>query len=153
MDVGAPSNSSELWMPTTHMALVIQFIVGELELVKADHLSHPSLSRGRRVWMNVHPGWHRGVSVSSHHPLRAVVNIPERQWQGSVCGLLLSWNFQLSRIRQSFKSKILWCALYIQCIYNKILTTFQKLSEAAVGLLTAKWHVEGLVKTYIPSPP
>lgn len=96
-----PSNGGKLGRPCTYMALVIQFVVGELQLVETDHLSHPSLPWGRRVWMNVHPGWHRGISVARHHPFRAVVNIPRRQGQGSVCELLLSWNFQLSRLRQN----------------------------------------------------
>lgn len=112
------TNGGTLGKPSTHMALVIQFIVGELQLVKADHLSHPSFPGGRRVRMNVHPRWHRGVSITRHHPFRAVVNIPRRQWQGSVYRILLSWNFQVSRIRQTeylifFKSKKQF-VLYIQ---------------------------------------
>ena len=33
------------WGPLTHMSLIIQFIVGQLEFVKTDHLSHPGVSR------------------------------------------------------------------------------------------------------------
>lgn len=64
---------------STYMALIIQFVVGKLQLVEADHLPHPSLPRGRRVGMNIHPWWHRRVSITCHHPFRAVINIPTRQ--------------------------------------------------------------------------
>lgn len=33
------------WDYLTHMSLIIQFIVGQLEFVETDHLSHPSISR------------------------------------------------------------------------------------------------------------
>lgn len=33
------------WDSLTHMSLIIQFIVGQLEFVETDHLSHPSVSR------------------------------------------------------------------------------------------------------------
>lgn len=72
---------------STYMALIIQFVVGKLQLVEADHLPHPSLPRGRRVGMNVHPGWHRGVSIACHHPFRAVVNVPTGQRPTVKCGL------------------------------------------------------------------
>ena len=81
--MAVPSNGGKSGRPATHVALIIQFVVGELQLVKTDHLSHPSLPRGRRVRMNVHAGWHRGVSIARHHPFRAVINIPGRQGQGS----------------------------------------------------------------------
>lgn len=68
---------------STHMALIVQLVVSKFQLVEADHLSHPSLPRGRRVWMNIYPGWHRGISIACHHPFRTVVNIPTRQKQNS----------------------------------------------------------------------
>lgn len=60
------------------MAFVIQIIVGEFYTIEANHLSHPVLSRTRRVRVDIQM---RGdtwmICVSSHHPLRAVVYIPE----------------------------------------------------------------------------
>lgn len=53
----------------THVALVVQLVVGQLELVEADHLAHPRLPRGRRVRVDVDSGRHRGVGVARHHPL------------------------------------------------------------------------------------
>lgn len=116
IDMAIPSNGGELGRPSTHMALVVQFIVGELQLVKTDYLSHPSLPRSRWVRMNINPGWHRGVSITGYHPFRAVVNIPRRQWQGSECGLLLSWSFQPNRLRQDVH-------LFLSLKYNNLLFT------------------------------
>lgn len=62
----------------THMALVVQLIVGEFEFVEADHLPHPGVSRGQGVWVDVDPRGHGGVRVPRHHPLGAVVHIPGR---------------------------------------------------------------------------
>lgn len=58
------------------MPLVVQFVVGQFQLVKADHLTHPRLSRSRGVRVDVDPGRHRRVRVPRHHPLRAVVHVP-----------------------------------------------------------------------------
>lgn len=79
---------------STYMALIIQFVVGQLQLVEADHLPHPSLPRGRRVRMNIHPGRHRGISIPCHHPLRAVVNIPARQRPNCQVWTNHTWNYQ-----------------------------------------------------------
>lgn len=62
----------------TYMSLVIQLIVCQFKFVKADHLTHPRLSWGRGVWVDVHSGRHRGVCVPRYHPLGAVVHIPEQ---------------------------------------------------------------------------
>lgn len=60
------------------MALIIKLVVGQLELVKTDHLPHPGVSRSQRVRMDVNPWGHWGVCIASHHPLGAVIHIPER---------------------------------------------------------------------------
>lgn len=63
----------------TYMALVVQLIVGELELVEADHLSHPGVPRGERVWVDVDPRRNGRVGVPRHHPLGAVVHVPAQR--------------------------------------------------------------------------
>lgn len=65
-----------------YMSLVVQFIVGELELVEADHLPHPGVPWGQRVRVDVGPRRHRGVCVPCHHPFGAVVHVPGRQETG-----------------------------------------------------------------------
>lgn len=60
------------------MPLVIQLVVGEFELVKADHLPHPRVPWGQRIWVDVDPRRNRRVCVSRHHPLGAVVHIPRK---------------------------------------------------------------------------
>jgi len=60
------------------MALIIKLVVGQLELVKTDNLPHPGVSRSQRVGVDVNPWGHWGVSIASHHPLGAVIHIPER---------------------------------------------------------------------------
>jgi len=62
-----------------YVSLVVQLIVGEFEFVEADHLPHPGVSRGQRVWVDVDPWRHGGVCISCHHPLGAVVHIPARK--------------------------------------------------------------------------
>lgn len=66
----------------TYMSLVVQFIVGEFELVEADHLPHPGVPWGQRVRVDVGPRRHRGVCVPCHHPFGAVVHVPGRQETG-----------------------------------------------------------------------
>lgn len=60
------------------MSLVVQFVVGELQLVETDHLPHPGVARRQRVRVDVGARRHGGVGVSSHHPLGAVVHVPVR---------------------------------------------------------------------------
>lgn len=60
------------------MALIIQLVVGQLELVKTDHLPHPGVSGSQRVRVDVNPRGDGGVSIASHHPLGAVIHVPER---------------------------------------------------------------------------
>lgn len=61
-----------------YMSLVIQLIVGEFELIEADHLPHPGVPWGQRIWVDVDPRGNRRVRVSCHHPLGAVVHIPRK---------------------------------------------------------------------------
>lgn len=61
------------------MSLIVQLIVGELQLVETDHLSHPGVSRSQGVWVYINPWRHRGVSIASYHPLGAMVHVSETQ--------------------------------------------------------------------------
>ena len=73
----------------TYMSLIVHLVVGELDAVEADDLTHPRLPRARRVRVHVEPGRDAGVvRVSSHHPLRAVVHVPARGGGGVVCALV-----------------------------------------------------------------
>ena len=59
------------------MTLIVHLVVRELQAVEADHLTHPRLSRARRVRVHVEArGDARVVRVSRHHPLRAVIDVP-----------------------------------------------------------------------------
>lgn len=66
------------------MALIIKLVVGQLELIKTDHLPHPGVSRSQGVRVDVNPWGHWGVSIASHHPLGAVIHIPERERVGGL---------------------------------------------------------------------
>lgn len=60
------------------MAFVVQLVVGEFHAIEADDLTHPCLSRTRRVRVNIEPGsdaW--VVCIPGYHPLRAVIHVPE----------------------------------------------------------------------------
>lgn len=57
------------------MALVVQLVVGQLEFVKANDLSHPRLTRSRRVRVDVHTWGYGWIRISCHHPLGTVVHI------------------------------------------------------------------------------
>lgn len=70
----------------TYMSLVVHFVVGKFDPIKADDLTHPSLSCARRVRMHVESGRDAGVvRVSSNHPLRAVVHVPAGGIYVEVC--------------------------------------------------------------------
>ena len=58
------------------MSLVVQFVIGQFEFVEADHLPHPRLPGRGGVRVDVDPRGHRGVRVPRHHPLGAVVHVP-----------------------------------------------------------------------------
>lgn len=62
----------------TYVSLVVQFVVGELQLVETDHLPHPGVARRQRVRVDVGPRRHGGVGVPGYHPLGAVVHVPVR---------------------------------------------------------------------------
>jgi len=40
--------------------------------VKRDNLTHPLLTGGGRVWVNVHPLGHFGIRLAGHHPAGVV---------------------------------------------------------------------------------
>lgn len=81
----------------TYMALIIKLVVGQLELVKTDHLPHPGVSRSQGVRVDVNSRGHWGVSIASHHPLGAVIHIPERGRVGGWRRLLLTPSRNMSR--------------------------------------------------------
>ena len=68
------------------MAVVVQLVVGELELVKGDHLLHPLGAFSGTVGVDVDPGGRVGVGLSSHHPAAGVECI-------SVIGKFRLWDF------------------------------------------------------------
>ena len=58
------------------MAVFIQLIVGELELVEGDDLFHPLSALGRGVWVHVDPGRGVWVRFARHHPAAGVECVP-----------------------------------------------------------------------------
>lgn len=62
-----------------YVSLVVQFVVGELQLVETDHLPHPGVARRQRVRVDVGTGRNGRVGVPGHHPLGAVVHVPVRE--------------------------------------------------------------------------
>lgn len=50
------------------MAVLVGYVVGDLELVERDDLLHPLLPSGGRVGVDVHPLGHLRVGLSRHHP-------------------------------------------------------------------------------------
>ncbi len=60
----------------THMALVIELVIGHFEFVEAYNLAHPRLTGSRRIRMNVDARRDWRVGVTRYHPLRAVVHVP-----------------------------------------------------------------------------
>ena len=63
------------------MAVLIQLIVGELELVEGDDLLHPLGALGGGVRVDVDAGRGVGVSLARHHPAARVECVP-----GGTCG-------------------------------------------------------------------
>ena len=55
------------------MSVLVQVVVGQLELVEGDHLLHPDCPGGRRVGVDVEPAGHVGFCFTGHHPFRVVV--------------------------------------------------------------------------------
>lgn len=58
------------------MAVFIQLIVGELELVEGDDLFHPLSALGGGVWVHVDPGRGVWVRFARHHPAAGVECVP-----------------------------------------------------------------------------
>ena len=54
------------------MAVVVELIVGELELVEGDHLLHPLGALGGTVGMDVDPRGGVWVRLAGHHPVGGV---------------------------------------------------------------------------------
>jgi hypothetical protein len=57
---------------STYKAMFVLNVVGELQLVKGDHLGHPLLAGGRRVRVYVHALGHLRVGLARHDPARVV---------------------------------------------------------------------------------
>ena len=52
----------------THMPKRVQVVVGELEFLEGDELSHPVRPRGRRVRVHVEAARHVGFRFARHRP-------------------------------------------------------------------------------------
>lgn len=55
------------------MSVLVQLIVGQLQLVEGDHLLHPASSRRRRVWVDVNARRRYGIGLPRDHPTRAAI--------------------------------------------------------------------------------
>ena len=55
------------------MSILIQIVVGELQLVECDRLLQPVGPRGRAVRVDVESPGHVGLGFPRHHPLGVVV--------------------------------------------------------------------------------
>jgi hypothetical protein len=47
----------------------VQVVVGKLEFLEGDKLSHPVGPGGRRVWVHIEAAWHRRLGFASHRPI------------------------------------------------------------------------------------
>lgn len=63
----------------THVAVVVQQVVGEFEFIKRDDLLHPLGAFGRRVRVIVDPARRGGVSFTGNQPRGAVEGVPGRE--------------------------------------------------------------------------
>lgn len=63
----------------THVAVVVQQVVGEFEFIKGDDLLHPLGAFGRGVRVIVDSARRGGVSFTGNQPRRAVEGVPGRQ--------------------------------------------------------------------------
>lgn len=59
-----------------HVAVVIQQVIGQLELVKGHNLLHPLCTLGRRVRVVVYSAWSGRVCLPGHQPGGAVEGVP-----------------------------------------------------------------------------
>lgn len=60
----------------THVAVVVQQVVGQFEFIKGDDLLHPLGTFGRRVRVIVDSARRGGVSFTGNQPRRAVEGVP-----------------------------------------------------------------------------
>lgn len=63
----------------THVAVVVQQVVGEFEFIEGDNLLHPLGAFGRRVRVIVDSARRGGVSFTGNQPRRAVEGVPGRE--------------------------------------------------------------------------
>ena len=55
------------------MAVLVEVVIGKLELMERDGLLHPVVAGGRGVRVDVEPTRHVRLRLARHHPLRVVV--------------------------------------------------------------------------------
>lgn len=57
-----------LFFFSTYMSVLVERVVGELELEEGDRLLHPVAPRGRRVGVEVRPAGRLGLRFTGHLP-------------------------------------------------------------------------------------
>lgn len=57
-----------VWMSVTHMSVLVQRVVGELEFEEGHRLLHPVAPGGRRVRVDIRPAGWLGLRFSRHLP-------------------------------------------------------------------------------------
>lgn len=55
------------------MSVLVQVVVGQLQLVEGYGLFHPVRTRGRGIRVDVEPAWHVRFSFAGDYPVRVVV--------------------------------------------------------------------------------
>ena len=48
-------------------------VISQFEFLERDNLTHPLLSRARRIGMNVETAWHLRLCFARHDPFRVVI--------------------------------------------------------------------------------
>lgn len=66
------------------MAVIVQQVVGQFELIEGDDLLHPLRPFGRGVRVVVHPAGRGGVGLAGHQPGGAVEGVPGGGGRGGV---------------------------------------------------------------------
>lgn len=61
---------------STHMAILVELIVGQLQLVEGHYLLHPVGTGGRRIGMHMNTWRRYGIRFACHHP--AGTAIPDK---------------------------------------------------------------------------
>ncbi len=69
----------------SHVAVVVQQVVGEFEAVEGDDLFDPLRSSSRRVRVEVHSSRGGYISASSYQPRGAVEGVPATQHPERLC--------------------------------------------------------------------